>query len=136
MDIKQFKPNFVDVQENGCWKWLGYCNEKGYGTVKHKGKMEKAHRLSFILSNGEITEGKQVHHKCAFTSCVNPNHLELVTNAVNTAERVSRKTHCPYGHPFNEENTGYRKDTGGTRFCRECGRQGNRDSYYRRTYGL
>lgn len=39
--------------------------------------------------------------------------------AVNRA-----KTHCPYGHPYDEENT-YRPPSGG-RFCRACGREAQR----------
>jgi hypothetical protein len=39
------------------------------------------------------------------------------------------KTHCPKGHEYTEENTRYSK---GSRFCRECGRQSNKNYYHAR----
>lgn len=62
-------------------------------------------------------------------SCVNPDHLECVTNRINTLRGNTvtginyRKTHCPRGHEYNEQNT-ERYLT--RRKCRICRREGNR----------
>jgi hypothetical protein len=80
-----------------------------------------AHRLSYEHHVGPIPDGLQIDHTCRNRKCVNPEHLEPVTNAENTtrqdhAER--RKTHCPKGHPYDEANTYV--DPSGARRCRAC----------------
>ncbi len=42
----------------------------------------------------------------------------------------SNKTHCAKGHEYNKENTYHRKD--GSRDCKECNRQRNREFHQRR----
>lgn len=41
----------------------------------------------------------------------------------------SRKTHCKRGHPFDEDNTYYKKSSG--RSCRQCTREWHRAGYRR-----
>ena len=62
-------------------------------------------------------------HLCKNKSCVNPQHLEVVTNTENVmrADGVcalnAKKTHCKHGHEFTELNT-YRTKVG--RVCKQC----------------
>jgi hypothetical protein len=67
----------------GCWVWQLSKNPKGYGSIWHEGKCWAAHRLSYTLLVGPIPEGLQLDHLCRNTSCVNPAHLEPVTNTEN-----------------------------------------------------
>ena len=40
-----------------------------------------------------IPEGMTIHHKCANTLCVNPDHLQLSTNAENILEMNARNSY-------------------------------------------
>ena len=119
-------PNFwkrVD-KTGGCWKWTGAINSWGYGQFGTKGKFIRAHRFAYELIKGEIPPGLVLDHLCGNRSCVNPDHLEAVTQRVNafrsnciTTQNL-RKTHCPSGHPYNESNALIQKS--GWRMCRIC----------------
>src|SRR5438132_887862 len=92
---------------SGCWLWTGILSYGGYGRVKFKGKHYAAHRVSYEASRGAIPMGLQIDHLCRVRSCINPDHLELVTcreNLLrgNTLQAANaRKTHCPAGHPYD-----------------------------------
>jgi hypothetical protein len=66
-----------------CWVWLLYRDRDGYGIVTLDGKRRKAHRVNYEAKYGPIPEGLVTDHLCANRSCVNPDHVEPVTNAVN-----------------------------------------------------
>ena len=108
---------------NGCWLWTS--NERGgYGLFKFNGKNVQAHRFSYELKNGPISNGLSLDHLCRVTNCVNPNHLEPVTHRENVlrgaspAAQHARQTHCKHGHELTIDNiyTG----TKGHRQCRAC----------------
>ena len=67
----------------GCWEWLRYCNGRGYSTVRWAGKKHRAHRLSYQVWRGKIPDHLEIDHLCRNRRCINPNHLELVTNIEN-----------------------------------------------------
>ena len=89
-----------------CWVWKAHRTKKGYGTVRYKGKMRKAHRVVYELLVGTIPDGLEIDHLCNNTSCVNPAHLEPVTPEENMRRFIlsRQKTHCKYGHELTEEN--------------------------------
>ena len=71
-----------------CWEWTGSRNPKGYGSVTNgRGGSMLAHRKAYQETVGEIPDGMQLDHLCKNTSCVNPAHLEPVTNAENMRRR-------------------------------------------------
>lgn len=80
---------------------------------------------------GPIPAGLHLDHLCRNTMCVNPDHLEPVTQRVNTLRGIgvaavhAKKTHCINGHPFSGDNLVYRSN-GRWRDCRECRRAKDR----------
>jgi len=69
--------------ESPCWIWNGSTWGNGYGQVWLNGRNALAHRAMYEQETGPIPEGKQLDHLCRVTLCVNPAHLEPVTNAQN-----------------------------------------------------
>ncbi|MEW2498345.1 HNH endonuclease [Streptomyces nodosus] len=133
-DERRFWSKVAPANEQGCMLWTGGASvTRGggeYGRFWLKGRAVYAHRASYALTYGEVPEGLTVDHVrdrgCTGTLCVNPLHLEAVTNKENILRGDSwsgvnaRKTHCPQGHPYDEENT--RTRPRGSRDCRACDR--------------
>jgi hypothetical protein len=112
-----------------CWNWTGAL-DNGYGRFQggpRGSKVHRAHRLAYELLVGPIPEGLVLDHLCRNRRCVNPDHLEPVTNRINVlrgegwAASRARQTHCIHGHEFTPANT-YVDPKRGTRGCRECRR--------------
>lgn len=78
------------VVESGCWEWNGRLNGDGYGVVKHFSRYEGSHRWAYRAWVDEIPPGKVVRHDCDNRRCINPQHLQLGTQADNVADTVAR----------------------------------------------
>lgn len=85
----------VSRRENGCWIWTGNLNEGGYGQFSAGGEV-LAHRFSWRLHFGEITEGASVLHDCDTPACVAPAHLWLGSQVDNQAD-AKAKGRCRNG---------------------------------------
>ena len=74
--------------ESGCWDWTGCCNEHGYGIVSIKGRMVRAHHVSYRVHVGLIPSGAELLHSCDRPVCIHPRHLSPGTHAENMADSV------------------------------------------------
>lgn len=115
----------VDKTES-CWVWTACRNRDGYGRFHLAGRNVRAHRVAYELLKGPIPAGLTIDHLCRVHDCVNPAHLEPVTNRENNlrgntvAATNAAKTHCPEGHALVEGNLDLYQLRLGQRSCRTC----------------
>ena len=113
----------VEVAPSGCWLWTGPTNVAGYARtgLGGRGRSILAHRLVYEETVGAIPL-PTIDHLCRTRRCVNPEHLEPVTQKENIlrgigfAPRNKAKTHCLNGHPLVNAYVSKR----GQRWCRVC----------------
>lgn len=125
-------------KDTPCWEWNGCLNAKGYGQITWHGLHYQFHRFIYEYFQGEIDSDLVIHHKCYNRRCVNPLHLEQVTQRENTLDKNSssltavnaQKTHCIHGHEFTSENTYIRPN--GSRNCKICQRVRERKAEQRK----
>lgn len=106
----QFAERFlkrVRMNLSGCWLWVGSCDREGYGQfhgastlrtsgsgtnrANHQPRLMRAHRYSFEVFTGQVIPDKMtVDHKCFVRNCVNPDHLELVSDTQPAAQARAR----------------------------------------------
>lgn len=82
--------NKVSKQDSGCWLWLAYKMNSGYGNFRMPTRHELAHRASHRLFKGPLVAGLEILHACDNPSCVNPDHLSQGTRTDN-AQDAKRK---------------------------------------------
>jgi len=117
--------------EGRCWIWTGATNigiPGAYPVFWNGTKKVYAHRWAYEHWVGPIPEGHQIDHVkdrgCRSRLCVNPKHLEAVTQPENLRRaRPEPMAVCTHGHEMTEENT--RRDRAGRRKgCVQCHREG------------
>ncbi len=149
-DPERFWPK-VRITES-CWLWCGQRGQGGYGIFQagllREGtkRRVRAHRWAYEHLVGPVPDGLVLDHTChnddpgcdggptcVHRTCVNPDHLEPVSSAVNARRgRTGRWrkaqaltiTRCPLGHDYDQANT--YTDSRGCRTCRTCHRESQR----------
>jgi hypothetical protein len=125
------------TEADGCLLWPRTLDSRGYGLVSGHGRSTGAHRIAYILHHGAISPGLVIDHLCRTPACVNPDHLEAVTNRENAMRglRAGDPERCKNGHPANfryqERKRGYP-----SRECRDCGREAVKRYQARKRAGL
>ncbi len=96
---------YIPEPNSGCWLWLGAILKNGkrkrnggYGIYSvrreddwRKTKTYRAHRFMWERENGPVPAGLTLDHKCRVRCCVNPDHIEPVTNAENARRGAGTK---------------------------------------------
>ena len=81
----------VDIgNPDDCWPYTGRTDSWGYGSVRLENKQTAAHRVAWILTDGDIPKGLLVCHHCDNPPCCNPEHLFLGTNYDNVQDMVKK----------------------------------------------
>lgn len=111
-----------------CKPWTGTILSTGYGRAYKDGVRQMAHRWVWEQENGDIPAGMHVMHICDNPPCVEITHLRLGSPKENFQDSIAKgrnyyknRTHCPKGHPYDEENT--RLNQRGHRGCKSCDRE-------------
>jgi hypothetical protein len=114
--------------ETGCRRWTKAVNSAGYGVACIGKKTYKAHRVSYVQAFGPIPVDRphidHVHERgCRWRDCIEPSHLEAVTQAENNRRAGAANPTCPKGH------NDFRRHPDGRRQCRTCKSDYDRGRY-------
>ena len=74
----------IAKDDTGCHVWTAAKDKDGYGQFRDGDKIRQAHIWAWEHSTGNpLPSGFELDHICRNRSCVNPQHLELVTHSEN-----------------------------------------------------
>lgn len=108
--------NRILLSADGCWLFTGARQSRGYGSVGiGNGRTALAHRVAYEATVGEIPDGMTIDHLCLNKTCLNPEHMQVVTRAENT-----RRAHAGTARCYC--------DAAGCASCRERNRSARRRS--------
>lgn len=129
----RFWKHVTPLDGEDCWEWQGALNS-GYGSIGNgAGGTIYAHRVSYEMHHGAIPSGLVVDHRCNNPRCVNPDHLQVLTQRENCLRATSRNMmahllgQCVRGHVLDEVGFYVRPD--GRRECSLCRRVRRRAAY-------
>lgn len=141
LSLQRVLPHFLQKVPSrpaeGCWPWAGAMTRNGYGTFWVGAQCWRAHRYAFSVYRGPIPDGLVIDHLCRNRRCVNPEHLEAVTQSTNLARgdglvsAQNARTHCPRGHALVPGNLDLTQVKAGKRSCKRCKADAQRARYHR-----
>lgn len=85
MDVVRFLSH-VDLSGD-CWEWQRATDRDGYGLFKLNKRMRFAHRVAYVIENGDLDPNLLVCHSCDNPPCVNPQHLWTGSNKDNQRDK-------------------------------------------------
>ena len=113
-----------------CWIWQA-SKHLGYGRFRFNGTVVYAHRFCYKLFKGDIPNNLVLDHLCKNPSCINPEHLEVVTQKENSIRGETghytlkiKKGYFDCGHEYSIENMYFIKSgrSKGRGVCKICAR--------------
>lgn len=111
--VKYGKPFWERVDKSDeCWVWTGALTKFGYGHTSGLPYGEKrpllTHRVSWLLTHGDIPDGMCVLHRCDNPPCVRPDHLFLGSKKDNTQDMIDKGRGRAGAQPWNSRTLGER----------------------------
>jgi hypothetical protein len=73
---------------SGCRLWIAGQSSNGYGQLWWQGRLQRAHRLAWIIARGPIPPGRKVCHQCDVKLCIEEGHLFLGTQLDNMRDKM------------------------------------------------
>lgn len=75
-----------------CWEWTLAVADNGYAHWARRDALRGflVHRVAYEAFVGPIPEGLHIDHLCVNRRCMNPDHLEPVTQRENTRRAFAR----------------------------------------------
>ena len=125
----QTRPEPSALAWGDCWVWTRSIVD-GYARLSIGGKECLAHRVTYELSRGAVPTWLTLDHLCRNRACINPAHLEPISQAENTRRGMSpsavagRTGLCPLGHQLSP--------VGGRARCKVCHAKRQREWYERK----
>lgn len=116
-----------------CWPWVAVTGTGGYGHFSIQGRMARAHRQAFILTNGPIPDGLDCCHKCDNPPCCNPAHLFIGTTSENLNDCVAKGR---YNRPNGERCHLAKLTAGKVRTIRKLFAGGTKRATIARRFGV
>jgi len=114
------------AEDDACWEWLASKGGEGYGQIKAGGadrRMLGAHRVAWELLAGPIGDSLVIDHLCRNRGCVNPRHMQPVTNGENVRRGYAALPSAPQrrcDHDWSDPANVYVRSDGRGRSCRAC----------------
>jgi hypothetical protein len=89
------KEKFLKRVDSGnpdrCWPWMGAINANGYGCVRISGRLERSHRVAWVVAGLEFNkELPLILHRCDNRRCCNPKHLFVGTHLINQRDAIAK----------------------------------------------
>src|SRR5580692_10750217 len=98
---------------DGCWLWTGGKDSSGYGSFNWCGLIVpnqyasiSAHRASWLIHHGPISDDLRVLHDCDNPPCVRSDHLFLGTQKDNVQDCIQKRRRAE--HVGNHKGWCYR----------------------------
>lgn len=89
-DKLRFWAKVIRFDGGACWGWRGSVGPNGYAHISIHQKNRLAHRVSYVIHNGELPSNRLVCHHCDNPTCTNPAHLFLGTYRDNTRDSQTK----------------------------------------------
>lgn len=86
--LRRFREGIEPDWDLGCWLWKETPDE-GYGKF-HAGGVWLVHRFSYVWFFGGHERGKTLDHLCNRPLCARPDHMQPISDTINTKRRDDR----------------------------------------------
>jgi hypothetical protein len=115
----RFSKNIYVEPNTGCWLWMGWVNDSGYGLIdlhrtSDSHEVVRVHREIFRIATGQSPG--EIHHRCLTRSCCRPYHL-VPTESTSEHRKYHLKKTCKNGHDLSVHGS---KNPKQKRVCVTC----------------